>query len=109
MEPAALGAPAPWSANRVGNGKRPLPTLRSVARRLHRLDVHLAELHDALAVLERDMAARKLAVLRAIDRAGAVERHGEFRALGGDLVGVPFAAGLEHGRRLGHVGNPAGP
>src|SRR5579872_2424050 len=60
-----------------------------------RLDVHLAELHDALAVLERDMAAREFAVLGAVDRLGAVERHREFRALGGDLVGVPFAAGLE--------------
>jgi hypothetical protein len=37
-------------------------------------------------VLERDAAARELAVLRAIDRALAVERDGELRALGDDLV-----------------------
>ena len=33
---------------------------------------------------------------------------GELRALGRDLVGVPFAAGFGHGRVVGHVDNRPG-
>ena len=70
--------------------------------RLQRLDFHLAEFHHALvvrdalvvlepqAMLKRDPTARKLGILRAVDRFLPVERHGEFRARGGDLIDVPF-------------------
>src|SRR5712691_3154541 len=74
-----------------------------------RLDLDLAELHDALvlhdprAVLQRDPPARELAVLDAVDGLVPVEDHGECRALGRDLVDVPFAAGLGHRLHLGDV------
>src|SRR4029077_9739483 len=60
------------------------------------------------AVLQRDAAFRELAVGRAVDRLGAIERDVEARALGGDLVDIPLAAGLEHGRGLGGVDDRAG-
>src|SRR5690348_7106155 len=75
---------------------------------LQRLDLHRTELHDAGAVLQPDAAARVLAVLDAVDGFLAVERHGELRALGDDLVGVPFVRRLGHGRHLGNVDDRAG-
>jgi hypothetical protein len=56
---------------------------------LLRFDFHLAEFHHALvvlnplfvlqpqAMLKRDPAARKLSILRAVDRLLPVERHGK--------------------------------
>src|SRR6266851_5274716 len=49
-----------------------------------------------------------LAVLGAVDGADAVERDGEFRTFGDDLVDVPLPAGLRHRRHLGHVDDRAG-
>src|SRR3977135_4606687 len=77
-------------------------------RLLQRLDLHLAELDHAGAVLQRDGAFRVVGVVGAVDRLGAVERDVEARSLGGDLVDVPLAAGLQRGRRLGGVDNRAG-
>jgi hypothetical protein len=40
-------------------------------------------------------------ILRAVDGFHAVERNGELRAFGDDLVGVPLAASLDRDRALG--------
>src|SRR5262249_30434086 len=75
---------------------------------LQRLDLDFAELHDALAVLQRDPPAGELAVLRTVYRLLPVEDHGELRSLGRDLVDVPFAAGLGHRFDLGHIDDGTG-
>jgi hypothetical protein len=49
--------------------------------RSERLDLDLAEPDAAAAILERDGAAGKFCVLRAVDGADPVERDGELRAL----------------------------
>src|SRR6266853_5769553 len=81
---------------------------------LQRLDLHLAPLDGAagrvvgpVAELKRERSLRVLAVLNA-GGLDAVQHHGELRALGRDLVRVPFAAGLGHRRDLGHVDDSAG-
>src|SRR5215472_7160873 len=76
--------------------------------RLQRLQFDLAEFHHALAVLQGDAALGVLAVGRAVDGLDAVERDVETRALDADLVGVPLAAGLEHGCGLGGVDDRTG-
>src|ERR1043166_4765440 len=75
---------------------------------LQRLDLHRTELHDAGAVLQPDAAARVLAVLDAVDGLLAVERHGELRALGDDLIGVPLVRRLGHRHHFGDVDDRAG-
>src|SRR6266480_371362 len=74
---------------------------------LERLYFHLAELHHPRAVLKRDRAAGKL-VVPDIDGAGSIERDDELRAFGRDLVDVPLAARLRHGRDLRHIDDRAG-
>ncbi len=86
----------------------PCLDIRWKSRLSERLDLHLAELDDARSVLQCDPSLRMLGILGAVDGSGAVERHGELRTLGDDLVGIPFVGGLEHGRRLGHVDDRAG-
>src|SRR6185295_19460971 len=71
-------------------------------------DFDLAEHHHAFAELQRDPSFRKLGVLGAVHRLHAVERDGELRALGDDMVLVPLAAGLEHLLGLGGVDDGAG-
>src|SRR5947208_1042369 len=81
---------------------------------LQRLDLHLAPFDGAagsafvkVAKLEGERSLRELAVLD-IYRLGTVEHDGQLRTLGGDLIGVPFAAGLGHGRYLGHIDDGPG-
>src|ERR1035437_8832016 len=88
--------------------------------RLQRLDFHLAKFKHALvaggaggvlwpqAVLPRDPATRKLGVLRAVDGLLPIEYHSERRALGRDLIDVPFAARFRHRIDLGDVDYSAG-
>jgi hypothetical protein len=59
-------------------------------------------------VLQRDPPAGKLSVLRAVDGLLPVQRHGEGRALGGDLIDVLFAGDFRHRRYLGDVDDRAG-
>src|ERR1700681_1252677 len=63
--------------------------------RLELLEFHLAEFHDALAVLQRDVPAREPVIGSTIDGFGAVERHGEFRTRGFDVEGVPLVGGFQ--------------
>src|SRR5665213_464236 len=84
--------------------------------RLQRLDLHLPELDHTLvaldavgvlqpkAVLQGDPAGGKFGVLGAVDSLLSVQRHGERRALGCDLIDVPFAAGLR--LSLIHISEP---
>src|SRR5262249_12098922 len=74
----------------------------------HRLDVDLAELHHALAVLQRPGPLGELGVGPADHGLDAVEGHVELRALGGDLERVPLTAGLDRRRHLGDVDDRAG-
>ena len=69
---------------------------RSYQSALQRLDLHLAELHNASAPLKGDWPPGKLAVLD-IDGLDAIEHDGKARTFRRDLIGVPFAAGLGHG------------
>src|SRR2546429_5002010 len=43
-----------------------------------------------------------------VDGLDSVQHDCQLRALGGDLVGVPLAAGFRHGRDLGHVDDRSG-
>src|SRR5258708_7904366 len=70
--------------------------------------LHLAESHDAAAVLQREPALGELGILGAVDGLDAVEDHGEFPAFGGDVIGVPLVAGLGHRRHLGNIDDRAG-
>src|SRR5215831_5620964 len=75
---------------------------------LQRLDPHQAELHEAGAVLQADAAALELVVLGAVDSALAVERHGELRTLGDDLIAVPLVGRLGHRLNLRDIDDRAG-
>src|SRR5664279_5055691 len=59
-------------------------------------------------MLQRDPPTGKLGVLRAVDGLLPVKRHGEGRALGGDLIDVPFSACFRHRIDLGQVDDRAG-
>src|ERR1035437_3425495 len=54
-------------------------------------------------MLQRDPAACKLGILRAVYGLLPIERHGEGRALSRDLIDVPFAARFRHRIDLGDV------
>src|SRR5262245_8363239 len=83
--------------------------------RLQLLDLDLAPLDGAagvalgraIAELQRDRPLRELAVVQG-GRLGAVQHDGQLRAFGGDLIGVPLAAGLGHGRYRGVMDDAAG-
>ena len=75
---------------------------------LQRLDLDLAEFHHAGAVLQGDRAGGVLGVLD-VDGLFAVQDHRELRALGGDVVGIPLAAGVDDAGRLRDVGRVARP
>src|SRR5438477_403556 len=84
------------------------------AARLQRPDLHLAPLDGAtggvlgaVAELQGKRSLRVLAVPN-VDGLDSVQHDGQLRALGGDLVGVPLAAGFRHGRDLGHVDDRSG-
>src|SRR5688572_5612807 len=70
-------------------------------------DLHVAELHRSGAVLQRDRTARERLVLD-LHRLRSVENDGQLRAARADLVGVPFAAGIDHRHRLRDVHDAAG-
>src|SRR5436309_1587967 len=81
---------------------------------LQRPDLHLAPLDGAtgsilgaVAELQGKRSLRVLAVPN-IDGLDSVQHNSQLRALGGDLVGVPLAAGFRHGRDLGHVDDRSG-
>src|SRR5437016_4862715 len=83
---------------------------RSICDRFRSKPSHfdLAEHDHALAELQRDPSFRKLAVLGAVYGLHAVEREGELRAFGNDVICVPLAAGLEHFLGLGGIDDGAG-
>src|SRR5436309_9146385 len=77
--------------------------------RLQRLDLHLAEFDGAaggafvkVAKLEGERSLWELAVLD-VDGLDTVWHDRQLRAFGRDLIGVPFATGLGHGRYLGDI------
>src|ERR1700687_2280260 len=74
---------------------------------LQRLDLHLAELDHARAVLQRERAAQVLAVL-AVGGLLTVEHHNEMWALRRDFVSVPLAGGFRHRIDFGDVDDRAG-
>src|SRR5436853_1781487 len=84
------------------------------AARLQRPDLHLAPLDGAaggiLGAVAELQGKRSLGVLAVpdVDGLDSVQHDGQLRALGGDLVGVPLAAGFRHGRDLGHVDDRSG-
>src|SRR6202790_317892 len=99
------GGPGQHSCEvRPGRGAKP----RAAESRLsERPDLDLAESHDAAAVLKCDPPLRELRILGAVDCLDAVEDHGEFAPLGGDVVVVPLVAGLRHRRDLGDIDDRA--
>src|SRR5215831_8516404 len=111
----SLPVGASWdTTSGVGLGGSDEQAAASAARRtairrigLQRLDLDLAELHHARAVLERDRAARVLAVLN-VHGLHPVQHDGEVRTLRGDLVGIPPAPRLEHGHGFRDVDDRAG-
>src|SRR6266705_2568765 len=81
---------------------------------LQRPDLHLAPLDGAtggilgaVAELQGKRSLRVLAVPN-VDGLDSVQHNSQLRALGGDLVGVPLAAGFRHGRDLGHIDDRSG-
>src|SRR5687768_631883 len=78
------------------------PASPSPRRALDRADLHLPPLDHAPAPLQRERAARELAVLD-VDRLLAVEDHHQAIALHRDVVGVPLATGLVDLRDLRHL------
>src|SRR5687767_614927 len=92
---AGAPAPSPWRPGLADRGP------------LQRLDRHLAELHHALAVLQRERALLEHAVAHG-DGLLTVERHGDMAALGSDLECVPLAPGLRHWVHLGEIDDRAG-
>src|SRR5579871_1327542 len=85
-----------------------LKRFQKIGSNSERLDLDLAELHDALVVrhaigildaktvLKRNAPARKLRILDAIDGLLAVENDGEARSLRGNFKGVPLAGGVRN-------------
>src|SRR5258708_14438419 len=87
---------------------------RAIDRGLQRPDLHLAPLDAAtggiLGAVAELQGKRSLRVLPVpnVDCLDSVQHDSELRALGGDLVGVPLAAGLRPGRDFGHVYDRSG-
>src|SRR5665213_667555 len=96
------------------------PKRKGATPRLERLDFHFTKFDQALvaldalvvlepqAVLQRDPPRGEFGVLRPIDGLLSVERHGECRALRGDLIDVPLAGGLRHRIDLADIDDGAG-
>src|ERR1700730_5908359 len=59
-------------------------------------------------MLKCNSAVRKFTVLGAVNCFLPIERHGKRRALGSDLIDVPFAGRFLHGRNLCDVDNRPG-
>ena len=79
----------------------------TLPRSLQRLDGHLAELHHARAILQRERSFLEHPVAQ-VDGFLAVEHDGNLPTLGGDLERVPLAAGLRHRIDLGEIDDRAG-
>src|SRR5256885_3102723 len=84
------------------------------AARLQRPDLHLAPLDGAagriLGAVAELQGKRPLGVLAVpnVDGLDSVQHDGQLRALGRNLVGVPLATGLRHGRDLRDIDDRAG-
>ena len=74
---------------------------------LQRLYRHFAKLDHAGAVLQSEWSFDKQTIVQ-LDRLLAVQHDRNLPALRGDLIRVPFAAGLRHRIDFGEVNDAAG-
>src|SRR5262245_11865503 len=72
----------------------------AMTRSSQRLDLYVAELHDAGAVLQPDRASAVSHVL-GIHGFGSVQDDNHVWPLRGDLEGIPLAAGFRRNQRFG--------
>ena len=102
-----FGAGASLDPGSLASEGHPRGCRRISTGRLQRLDGDLAELDHARAVLQRERPFGEQAV---VELGGflAVEDYGDLPSLGGDFVGVPFAARLGHRVHLDEMDDPAG-